>query len=160
MDKPGIWNSCNTRGCHSNPIHGLRAWDYSSQTDAVDDYAEHQQRLNWLFGDMRPYAEPRVVDNLPGHDGNSKRVVNGFTAAPSVVVTLDGAKSYDPNGGNIIAWQWTILSAPNTSHAKLSSRLAQKPTIEILVPGTYVFTLTVQDAQATSEPETVTVVVN
>jgi hypothetical protein len=71
-------------------------------------------------------------------------------------VTLDGTKSYDPNGQRIATYAWTILSAPTGSSAKLSSRLVAEPTFVPDEEGTYVFSLVVKDASGTSRPDTVT----
>jgi hypothetical protein len=107
-----------------------------------------------LWGDLPPYAEPRAIDPS---DGAAKRRIT-FTAP--VTVTLDGTKSYDPNGDAIIAYAWTILSAPGGSSATLSNRFASQPTISITVPGVYTFSLVARDLKGSSRPTTLTFTVN
>jgi predicted CXXCH cytochrome family protein len=131
----GIPNSC--AGCHPGATP-----------------AELQGDVNYLWGDLRPYAEPRAIDPS---DGAAKRAVT-FTAPWTV--TLDGTRSYDPNGEAITAYVWTILSAPAGSTATLSSRLTARPTIRVLEPGTYTFSLVAQDRKGSSRPAKLTITVN
>ncbi|MHC4547637.1 MAG: ammonia-forming cytochrome c nitrite reductase subunit c552 [Planctomycetota bacterium] len=132
----GIPNSCTA--CHPG----------ETPADLQDD-------INTLWGDLLPYAEPRVRDPL---DGNKAKRRVTFTAPATL--TLDGTKSYDPNGQAIIVYAWSILSAPAGSTATLSSRLVASPTIAVTVPGTYTFSLVVRDPQGSSRPEKLTVTVN
>jgi predicted CXXCH cytochrome family protein len=144
----GIPNSCMSRGCHGEDAGGPE-WD---PTD-FDDLDEALAEINKKWGDMRPYAEPRVVNA----DDKARRT-GTFTGATTI--KLDGTKSYDPNGAPIVTYSWTILSAPAGSTASFPTRLVAKPTIDVTVAGTYVFSLVVRDAKQSSEPRTVTVVVN
>ena len=128
----GIPNSCTD--CHSG--------------ETLQDL---QDSINMLWGDLLPYAEPRAIDPS---DGEAKRRIS-FTAPD--LVTLDGTKSYDPNGAAIVAYAWTILSAPSGS---LSNRFASQPTIDITVPGVYTFSLVARDLKGSSKPTTLTFTVN
>jgi predicted CXXCH cytochrome family protein len=131
----GIPNSCSA--CHSD--------------ETPQDLQDLQDDINMLWGDLVPYAEPRAIDPS---DGEAKRRIT-FTAP--VTVTLDGTKSYDPNGEAIVAYAWTILSAPSGS---LSNRFASQPTIDITAPGVYTFSLVARDLKGSSKPTTLTFTVN
>lgn len=56
--------------------------------------------------------------------------------------TLTGAFSYDPDG-KIVSYQWAQVSGP--AQATFSSMITATPKIGNLVPGVYVFDLTVKD---------------
>lgn len=129
-DDTDIPNSCTA--CHG---------------DNTDDI---QSDINRYFGDLNPHAVARVV-NLDDKSRRSGTFDTGST------VTLDGTKSYDPNGQNIVTYTWSLLSAPAGSAAPLSSRLVAQPTFTPDEPGDYVFSLVVKDASGTSRPDTVTV---
>jgi predicted CXXCH cytochrome family protein len=121
-----------------------------------EDPEDIQDAINEMFGPLRPRAEPRVIDPA---DGKAKRHVS--FSAPELI-TLDGTKSYDPNGRRkeIVTYAWSILSAPAGSDAELSSRLVADPEVQLDLPGTYVFSLVVADARQTSKPATLTLVVD
>ncbi|MHC4953614.1 MAG: ammonia-forming cytochrome c nitrite reductase subunit c552 [Planctomycetota bacterium] len=142
-----IPNSCMTAGCHSKQSGQPFGWDLKS----LEDNAEATKAINWMWGDIAPVSIARVFD------GGGGRSVRQATFTAPVTVKLDGARSYDPNGGRITSWAWTILSAPSTSSAFLKTRLVAQPTIDISVPGTYTFSLVARDALKSGKPQTVTI---
>lgn len=74
---------------------------------------------------------------------------------------LDGTHSYDPDGV-AVTYAWSLVSAPAASGkttADLSTATSGMPTFYPDVPGTYVFSLTVNDGGTSSLPVSVTVVV-
>jgi len=145
-----IPNSCMTAGCHSDSIGDLDAWT-ESDSDSNDEATEY---LNRMWGDIAPVAIARVF----GSNGNPLTIRKATFTAP-VTVTLDGARSYDPNGARIGSWAWTMLKAPVGSSAFLKTRLVSQPTIDINVPGTYTFSLVVRDPNKSSKPQTITITV-
>jgi hypothetical protein len=76
-----------------------------------------------------------------------------------VAVQLDGSGSTDANG-DVITYQWSLLSKPSRSAATLSGATGVKPTFTPDVNGAYVFSLVVSDAKLTSAASLVTVSVS
>jgi formylglycine-generating enzyme required for sulfatase activity len=77
-------------------------------------------------------------------------------ANPGVTVTLDGSASDDPDGDPLI-YRWQLSSGPAVS---LSDPGSPSPTFIPAEPGTYVFTLEVEDANAQLDRDEVAVVVS
>lgn len=76
---------------------------------------------------------------------------------PTSSVTLDGTKSYDPDG-TIIAYTWIQTSGPST--AAVTNANTATPAVSGLQQGSYVFKLTVTDNQGASSSATVTITIN
>ncbi|MGJ7510589.1 PKD domain-containing protein [Variovorax sp. GT1P44] len=71
---------------------------------------------------------------------------------------LDGSGSTDADS-DALTYQWTLATKPATSSATLASPNVAKPEFTADVPGTYVFSLVVNDGKADSAPSSVTVTV-
>ena len=69
-------------------------------------------------------------------------------------VTLDGSKSYDPNG-TAVTYTWKFKSKPKKSTATLQDATTVAPTFVPDVRGNYVVQLVVSDGQLTSVASTV-----
>jgi hypothetical protein len=69
-------------------------------------------------------------------------------------VTLDGSKSYDPNG-TAVTYAWKFKSKPKKSTATLQGATTVAPTFVPDVRGNYVVQLVVSDGQLTSVASTV-----
>ena len=69
-------------------------------------------------------------------------------------VTLDGSKSYDPNG-TAVTYTWKFKSKPKKSTATLQAATTVAPTFVPDVRGNYVVQLVVSDGQLTSVASTV-----
>lgn len=76
--------------------------------------------------------------------------------APDATVVLDGTSSTDPDG-DALTFTWSLLLKPPGSAASLSDLHAPQPTFVAEKPGTYVAQLIVNDGQADSAPDTVTI---
>ncbi len=104
---------------------------------------KYQQTVHFLVdssGNNTPVAQ-----STPGG-----RVFAGET------VELDGSNSSDSDE-DPIQYQWTLVTRPKGSHAKLSNSSSSNPSFIPDEPGTYEAQLVVSDCKAESEPQTVTV---
>ena len=70
------------------------------------------------------------------------------------VAHLDGSNSSDPEGA-ALSYSWSIVHAPSSSVAALSSSSVVSPDFTPDVDGLYTFQLTVSDGDLTSAPSTV-----
>ena len=78
------------------------------------------------------------------------------TAAVGDTVTLNGSASSDGDG-DPLTYRWAFQSRPQGSAATLNSPIAVNPTFLVDVSGTYVLGLIVNDGQADSAADTVTI---
>jgi hypothetical protein len=104
-------------------------------------------------GDGSSASESSSSDNsAPGADAGLDQTASRGTAA-----YLDGSGSSDMDG-DLLSFQWTILSQPNGSTATLSRADQPSPYFTPDQEGNYVIQLIVIDAQGlASSPDTVTV---
>ena len=82
--------------------------------------------------------------------GSAQRIVAG------AVVTLDGSASSDANN-DPLTYSWSLTTKPSASSTVLSSATAAKPTFTADLPGTYVFSLVVNDGKLSSDPAIVSI---
>ncbi len=66
------------------------------------------------------------------------------------VVTLDGSQST----GNMISYEWTIVSSPSGSIASLTNSTTAKPSVTADLPGQYSIKLVVTDSKTASSANT------
>jgi hypothetical protein len=105
-----------------------------------------------------------VATTTPASGGstpvNSKPIANagiGQTVAIGETVSLDGTGSADPDG-DLLTFQWTILSQPANSTAGLLNPDTPNPLFTPDKQGDYVFQLVVTDSHGlASDPATVTI---
>ncbi|WP_423821358.1 PKD domain-containing protein [Salinisphaera sp. SPP-AMP-43] len=71
-------------------------------------------------------------------------------------VRLDGSDSSDPNE-QLITYDWHFLSAPEGSNVQLAGEDTVRPVFQPDLAGTYVASLTVNNGDSSSEPDTVIV---
>ncbi|NCO20249.1 MAG: hypothetical protein GW900_09445, partial [Gammaproteobacteria bacterium] len=84
------------------------------------------------------------------HAGADQNVATGTR------VTLDGSRSNDADG-DPLTFQWLFTSRPAGSITTLSNSRAVMPTFDADVDGNYVLSLTVNDGEATSSADSVTI---
>ena len=72
------------------------------------------------------------------------------------LVTLDGRKSSDPDN-DLITYRWAIEEAPPGSTATLTNPTSVMPTFTPDIPGTYTFSLVVNDGKLDSAPDEVSI---
>ncbi|GJL60996.1 MAG: hypothetical protein NPIRA03_38530 [Nitrospirales bacterium] len=93
--------------------------------------------------------------------GNSPPVANAGQDQHVPVfslVTLNGSGSHDADG-DALSFQWSLESRPQGSAATLLNPTFAQPTIIPDIPGIYVVTVVVSDGKASSDPDTVAIVV-
>jgi hypothetical protein len=104
--------------------------------------------------------EITVVVNEAVSPGNQAPKANAGTditvQLPTSGITLDGSASFDSDG-KIISYKWLKISGPSTF--TLLTPLASTTLLSNMVPGTYVFQLTVTDDKGATGTDTVTVTV-
>ena len=91
--------------------------------------------------------------------GNTTPVANAGpdqTVQAGVIVTLNGSGSNDVDG-NPLTYQWTLITMPPGSTAKLSSPTIVMPTFVADRAGDYVVRLLVNDGKVNSTTDTVTI---
>ena len=82
---------------------------------------------------------------------------NQTITAPASSVNLNGSASYDPDG-TIASYSWVLVSGQ--SSITISNSNTATPSVQGLVPGTYVFQLTVTDNSGATNAAQVTITVN
>jgi hypothetical protein len=99
-----------------------------------------------------------VIDAAsPGNQSPVAMPGNDITVQlPLASITLDGSGSYDPDG-KIISYKWTKVSGPTTF--TLLTPSSATTVLSNMVPGTYVFRLSVTDDKGALDNETMTVTV-
>ena len=75
------------------------------------------------------------------------------------VVTLDGSLSSDDDG-DVLTYQWSLLSAPSGNTATLNNATNVETSFTPNVEGTYTAQLIVNDAQESSLPNTINILVS
>lgn len=161
--------------------------DASQSSDVDGDHLSYSWKLiarpdgsNAALTDAST-ATPKFVLDVPG-EYSAQLVVNDGTAdsAPSVVaittrnsapvaaagddqyvvpgsyVQLDATGSTDVDGDQL-SYQWTLISVPDGSQARLNNASALNPNFTADLPGDYVAQLIVSDGQSVSAASTVTI---
>lgn len=140
-------------GCISTSTDGTM---WAGRTSGVSNYL---RGLTWGFntyvasgfGGTILQSNP-ITTGAPFADaGPNQTVVTGAT------VTLDGSRSYDPEGGSL-TYAWQLVSRPDGSAAALTNPTTVNPTFVADVQGDYAARLTVTDSERlTSQPGSVTI---
>ena len=102
--------------------------------------------------------EVTIVVNSATSPGNQPPVAHAgddvTVTDPNKSITLDGSKSIDPDG-KINSYKWVKISGPTTF--TLLTPSAVTTVLTNMVPGIYVFKLTVTDDKGATDTDTVTV---
>jgi hypothetical protein len=97
---------------------------------------------------------PIATHSFTAKAGNLPPVARVSTLTPSVKVgsqvVISGSTSTDPDLGDLITYQWTMISRPVGSAAELDSRSSAVPRFVADRPGLYVVGLTVLDTSKAS----------
>jgi len=92
-----------------------------------------------------------ALNGKPVADSGQNKVVNVWESTD-----LSGTGSYDPDG-DLLGYQWTLLSKPSESLALLTGGTTVTPQITPDITGDYVIGLTVHDGRLYSDPSLVTI---
>jgi RHS repeat-associated protein len=114
---------------------------------------------NTITVELRSQPQSGITLAILVEDGGANRAPVANAGADQIThvgqtVTLDGSGSSDPDG-DALTLQWTKLSAPAGSSATLSNPNAVMPTFVADKPGTYEFSLRVNDGTVDSAPDVV-----
>ncbi len=122
----------------------LLASDFKSEFARPSD-ANGDRILGFDIGALELRNEPPIADAEPDQ-----------TTFRGVLVTLNGNRSYDPEGA-ALAYRWSILSQPANTKILLSNPTSPTQQFTPLVRGNYVLQLVVNDGQLDSAPDNVQV---
>jgi hypothetical protein len=108
--------------------------------------------------DKQLFSEMAVVTITAANGNAAPTAVAGpaQSVLKGAVVNLDGSGSTDPNG-DLLKYEWTLVSVPAGSTASLSDRTVAKPSFTANASGVYVLSLVVSDAQLSSAPSLMSV---
>jgi hypothetical protein len=115
-------------------------------TDNIGATAKDQVTVNVL---------PQSV--LPNQAPVANAGTNQTITAPTSSINLNGSSSFDPDG-TLTGFVWVQLSGPST--AVVTGGNTSTPAVSQLVPGQYVFQLTVTDNNGATNNDAVTITVN
>jgi hypothetical protein len=106
-------------------------------------------------GELQDVDSVNITVSEPNGDpianaGSDRSVTTGDT------VQLDGSGSVDPDG-DILSFQWSILSSPSSSTTAISNPTSAIPSLVADVDGRWEISLTVSDGNTVSNPDTVVV---
>jgi VCBS repeat-containing protein len=103
-----------------------------------------------------PIPPPTIINHPPvANAGDDQTITLSLCYSITATAELDGSLSSDPDT-NIISYSWKNIS---TTGSYLYNASQMKATAEKLIPGDYVFELTVKDKGDLSSRDTVTITV-
>ncbi|MDF2152779.1 PKD domain-containing protein [Vibrio sp. CAU 1672] len=157
--------SSDLDGDKLTPTWSITSKPKNSNTVLTDVHTMHPS--------LTPDVDGQYVVALTVSDGSQSSLVDSVTVStqnlPPIadagkplqltagqVAHLNGSASSDPEGDSL-SYAWSILSAPASSSAALSSATVVAPNFTPDVEGTYVFQLVVNDGSLSSAPSTVVV---
>src|SRR5205814_10063155 len=130
--------------------------------------AANTARPNFFVDKSGSYIAQLIVNDGKVDSAPSSVTISTTNSAPVVdagpdqtahvtdTVHLDGSKSHDVDGDSL-TYQWTLTTVPQGSSAQLVNANTMNPTFLVDAKGTYVAQLIVNDGQANSAPDTVTI---
>lgn len=92
-----------------------------------------------------------VASQPVAHAGDDQAV------GPGATVSLDGTRSFDPDGNPLTSFRWALLVVPTGSNAVLTNATTATPSFVVDIAGTYVAQIMVNDGTEDSQPDTVTI---
>lgn len=145
---------------HNYPIEGIlnaeNNWWGVTNPDYYATGSVVGPNIDFIPFMTTPFPE-YPVPQIPTNQLPVAKVGVDQTVLVNELVTLDGSQSYDPDS-DTITYSWSE-DASNPQSGILSDPSSVNPTFTPTVAGVYQFTLVVNDGQANSNPDTVTVTV-
>ena len=132
-------------------LNGLHLGTYIFKLTVTDNSDSTGSALDTII------VNPATTQSPPNIPPVANAGPNQTITAPTNSVNLVGSESYDPDG-TITAYSWVTISGPGT--VSISNANQSNTAVTGLVPGVYVFQLTVTDDSAATNNAQVTITVN
>jgi hypothetical protein len=132
-------------------VSGLTQGTYIYQLTVTDNNNASSSALDTII--VNPADSIPVVNVLPVANAGPDQTIT----APTDTVNLDGSASYDPDG-IIKSFSWVMISGPGT--VTINNNNTANPNVVGLIPGVYVFQLTVTDSVGATNTDNVNITVN
>ncbi|MFC6671376.1 PKD domain-containing protein [Marinobacterium aestuariivivens] len=142
-----------------NGIQILGPEDFSKQVDLIEIPVSLADGNEIVVENIEIRGEPGSFLIVSIFGTNTAPIANAGkdnSALTGVSFSLDGSKSFDPDG-DAITFGWSAVGAPPGSTATLQDTASIKPSFIPDQPGDYVFELVVNDGEVDSTPDQVTV---
>jgi len=139
-------------------IFGTR--DFNKNVYRLQKSIELTQMTNTLRVELRSKPESYLHIEIIVTTANNPPIANASQDQHVIMgslVTLDGRDSSDPDG-DLITYNWAIITAPSGSIASLNNSTSEMPTFNPDIPGEYRISLIVNDGQADSAPDEVIII--
>jgi hypothetical protein len=147
----GSGGSIATPNAAFTKVSGLTQGTYIYQLTATDNSNASASALDTII--VLPADTIPPANVLPVANAGPDQTIT----APSNSVQLDGSASYDPDG-TINGFNWSMISGP--SSATIDNSNVADPTVNGLIPGVYVFKLTITDNAGATNADEVNITVN
>ncbi len=132
-------------------VSGLTQGIYIYQLTVTDNDSATSSALDTII--VNAADSIPVANVLPVANAGPDQTIT----APSNTVILDGSASYDPDG-IIKNFSWVMISGPGS--VTISNENIANPTVSGLIPGDYVFKLTVTDSVGATNSAQVNITVD
>jgi hypothetical protein len=123
--------------------------------DVVGDYVISLVVNDWQENSLPDTITIHAYEGTPPPPPNQPPTARGFPNKGSIflgeTVTFDGSRSSDPDGDDIVSYNWFIRVEPAGSHATIVNPTSIYPTITATEVGTYGTSLVVYDGDLYSE---------
>ncbi len=132
-------------------VSGLTQGTYIYQLSVTDNNNATSTALDTII--VNAADSIPVANVLPEANAGPDQTIT----APSDSVTLDGSASFDPDG-TIKDYSWVMISGPGP--VTMENANSSNPTVNDLIPGDYIFQLTVTDNDGATNTDKVNITVN
>ncbi len=132
-------------------VSGLMQGTYIYQLSVTDNNNATSSALDTII--VNAADSIPVANVLPVANAGPDQTIT----APSNSVNLDGSSSYDPDG-TIKDYSWVMVSGPGP--VTIGNANTANPTVNDLIPGGYIFKLTVTDNVGATNTDQVNITVN